>query len=87
MVLSRLWGISTRGVRGYADVRYQPRDAFLLGPETRGLPAGVLEGLGPDAVLRLPMAGNSRSLNLANSAAVLGYEGWRQQGFKAGIPT
>ena len=83
----RLWGISTRGVRAYSDVCYQPGDAFLFGPETRGLPAKVLDELGPDAVLRLPMVDNSRSLNLSNAAAVLVYEAWRQQGFKPWIQT
>ena len=83
----RLWGISTRGTRAYSDVRYQPGDAFLFGPETRGLPIDVLEKLGPEAVLRLPMADNSRSLNLSNTAAVLVYEAWRQQGFKPWIQT
>jgi tRNA (cytidine/uridine-2'-O-)-methyltransferase len=78
----RLWGISTKGVRAYSDVSYQPGDAFLFGPETRGLPAKVLDELGQDAVLRLPMVDNSRSLNLSNTAAVLVYEAWRQQGFK-----
>jgi len=77
----RLWGLSTRGVHTYSDVCYQPGDAFLFGPETRGLPIEVLEIIGPEAVLRLPMAGNSRSLNLANTVAVLVYEAWRQQGF------
>ena len=83
----RLWGISTRGVRAYSDVCYQPGDAFLFGPETRGLPIDVLDKLGPEAVLRLPMADNSRSLNLSNTAAVLVYEAWRQQGFKPWIQT
>jgi tRNA (cytidine/uridine-2'-O-)-methyltransferase len=78
----RLWGLSTRGTRDYSDVCYQPGDAFLFGPETRGLPLDVLKKLGPEAVLRLPMVGNSRSLNLSNTAAVLVYEAWRQQGFK-----
>ncbi len=78
---ARLWGISTRGVRAYSDVSYRPGDAFLFGPETRGLPAEVLDKLGQDAVLRLPMTSNSRSLNLSNTAAVVVYEAWRQQGF------
>ena len=77
----RLWGISTRGGCIYSDVSYQPGDAFLFGPETRGLPAGVLENIGTDAVLRLPMMHNSRSLNLSNTVAVVVYEAWRQQDF------
>jgi tRNA (cytidine/uridine-2'-O-)-methyltransferase len=77
----RLWGVSTRGTTAYADASFHPGDAFLFGPETRGLPDDVLEGLGEAAVLRLPMAANSRSLNLSNTVAVLVYEAWRQQGF------
>ncbi len=79
---ARLWGISTRGTRVYSTINYQPGDAFLFGPETRGLPTEILDELGPDAVLRLPMMSHSRSLNLSNTAAVVVYEAWRQQGFK-----
>ena len=79
---ARLWGISTRGDCCYSDVAYQPGDAFLFGPETRGLPEDVLDGLGRQSVLRLPMMRHSRSLNLSNAVAVLVYEAWRQQGFR-----
>ena len=79
---ARLWGISTRGSRVYSAISYQPGDAFLFGPETRGLPTRILDELGADAVLRLPMTSHSRSLNLSNTAAVVVYEAWRQQGFK-----
>jgi tRNA (cytidine/uridine-2'-O-)-methyltransferase len=78
---ARLFGISTSGRRCYADVRYQAGDAFLFGPETRGLPAAMLAGLGEDSVLRMPMLPGSRSLNLSNAVAVLVYEAWRQQGY------
>ena len=77
-----LLGVSTRGARVYTDAAYRPGDAFLFGPETRGLPAEVLAELGRDAVLRVPMLPGSRSLNLANTVAVLVYEAWRQQGFR-----
>jgi tRNA (cytidine/uridine-2'-O-)-methyltransferase len=62
-------------------VSYQPGDALLFGPETRGLPAETLRFLGEQAVLRLPMVAGSRSLNLSNTVAVVVYEAWRQQGF------
>ena len=78
----RLWGVSTKGTLAYATAVFQAGDAFLFGPETRGLPDDVLEGLGEAAVLRVPMTANSRSLNLSNTVAVLVYEAWRQQGFK-----
>ncbi|MDH3526726.1 MAG: tRNA (uridine(34)/cytosine(34)/5-carboxymethylaminomethyluridine(34)-2'-O)-methyltransferase TrmL [Gammaproteobacteria bacterium] len=78
---ARLWPVSTRGRRQYDAVDYQPGDAFLFGPETRGLPDSVLQECGLDAVLRVPMRESSRSLNLSNSVAVIVYEAWRQQGF------
>ena len=77
----RLWGVSTRGACHYARASYQPGDVFVFGPETRGLPAGILASLGPESVLYLPMVPNSRSLNLANTVAVVVYEAWRQQGY------
>jgi len=75
-------GVSTRGTRVYSEVAYRPGDAFVFGPETRGLPAEILDELGADAVLRVPMLPGSRSLNLANTVAVLVYEAWRQQAFR-----
>ena len=60
---------------------YREGDAFLMGPETRGLPWELLESLPPEQVLRLPMQAGSRSLNLSNAAAVIVYEAWRQLGF------
>jgi len=79
---AHLWAISTRGKGNYSQQDYKPGDAFLFGPETRGLPQSMLLSLGKAAVLRVPMMANSRSLNLSNTVAVLVYEAWRQQGFK-----
>jgi len=78
---SRVFALSTRGRQSYAEVSYRPGDAFLFGPETRGLPQDVLESFPPERRLRLPMRANSRSLNLSNAAAVLVFEAWRQQDF------
>ncbi len=78
---AHLWPVSTRGRCRYDKVDYQPGDAFLFGPETRGLPEAILRDCGLDAVLRVPMRESSRSLNLSNSVAVIVYEAWRQQGF------
>lgn len=78
---ARLWGVSTRGKTHYTTPQYAPGDAFLFGPETRGLPDDVLQALGQAAVLRVPMIAGSRSLNLSNTVAILVYEAWRQQGF------
>jgi tRNA (cytidine/uridine-2'-O-)-methyltransferase len=83
---ARLWALSTRGTRSFEQVSYQPGDAFLFGPETRGLPPDLLQTIGEAAVLRLPMVANSRSLNLSNTVAVVIYEAWRQQGFTGACP-
>ena len=80
----RLFALSTRGALRYDQPRYGPGDAFLFGPETRGLPAVVLESLPPEQRLRLPMRPDNRSLNLSNSIAVMVFEAWRQQGFPGG---
>lgn len=79
---SRLLAFSTRGLTRYDQVAYRSDDILLFGPETRGLPAAVLEALPPEQRLRLPMQARSRSLNLGNSAAVVVYEAWRQRGFE-----
>ena len=78
---TRLFGLTTRGSLAYDEVTYQDGDALLFGPETRGLPADVLELLGSHHCLRIPMAPESRSLNLSNAAALVVYEGLRQLGF------
>ena len=77
----RVFALSTRGTRLYSEVRYEAGDAFLFGPETRGLPRSVLTSLDKDQVLRIPMLPGNRSLNLSNAVAVVVYEGWRQQAF------
>lgn len=81
----RVFALSTKGTRWFTDVTYQPGDLFLFGPESRGLPVEVRESLPAEQVLRIPMMPDSRSLNLSNSAAVLLFEAWRQQGFAGAI--
>lgn len=80
----RLFALSTRGLARFDTPRYQRGDAFLFGPETRGLPADVLESVPAEQRLRLPMRPDNRSLNLSNTVAVVVFEAWRQQGFEGG---
>ena len=80
----RVFALSTRGVTRFDAPRYSQGDAFLMGPETRGLPQAVLDGLPAEQRLRLPMRPGNRSLNLSNAAAVVVYEAWRQLGFDKG---
>ena len=79
----RVFACSTRGETGYAQVAYAAGDAFLFGPETRGLPRDVLESFPRDCRIRIPMREGNRSLNLSNAVAVVLYEAWRQLGFPA----
>ncbi len=77
----RLFAFTTKGAQAYHEVNYQAGDALLFGPESRGLPAELLESLPPEQRLRLPMLPNNRSLNLSNTVAVAVFEAWRQCGF------
>lgn len=76
-----VYALSTRGISSYDQPAFVPGDAFLLGPETRGLPREILESLPESQRLRIPMRAASRSLNLSNAAAIVVYEAWRQQRF------
>lgn len=76
-----LFAITTKGQRLYHQVSFEPGDALLFGPETRGLPPEVLDSLPPAHRLRIPMRPESRSMNLSNAVAVLVYESWRQLQF------
>jgi len=77
----KVFALSTQGVTRYACAHIEPGDAFLFGPETRGLPRDILASYPPERRLRLPMQRGSRSLNLSNAAAVMIYEAWRQADF------
>ncbi len=77
----RLFAVSTRGKRLYTDIHYQPGDALLFGPETRGLPQALLDSLDDRRLIRLPMCPGNRSLNLSNATAIVLYEAWRQHDF------
>ena len=80
----RWFALSTRGHQRHDQIAYAGGDAFVFGPETRGLPQAMLDGLPPERVIRLPMRTGQRSLNLSNSVAILSYEAWRQHGFVGG---
>lgn len=78
---ARLFALSTRNSTRYDQIAFAPGDAFLFGPETRGLPDDVLATIPEGQRLRLPMRPDNRSLNLSNAVAVVVFEAWRQQGF------
>ncbi len=78
----KIFAISTRGKTLYSEVKYPANVALLFGPETRGLPASLLDELAESDILRLPMLPDSRSLNLSNAAAIFVYEVWKQNNFQ-----
>jgi tRNA (cytidine/uridine-2'-O-)-methyltransferase len=77
----RLFALSTHGTRNFAEVEFRVGDAFVFGPETRGLGQDLLEEFPAAMRLRLPMLPGNRSLNLSNAVAVVVFEAWRQIGF------
>lgn len=78
----RLFAMTTKGSRPYHEVAFRADDVIVLGCETRGLPPEILQSFDPDHRLRIPMRPHIRSLNLANSAAIVAFEMWRQNGFE-----
>jgi len=80
----RVFALSTRNSVRYDAPSFAPGDAFLFGPETRGLPDEVLAHIPDTQRLRLPMRPGNRSLNLSNAIAIVVFEAWRQNGFDGG---
>ena len=77
----RVFAFSSKAATRFDRPAYQPGDALLFGPETRGLPADLLQALPESQRLRLPMRSGQRSLNLSNTVAVAVYEVWRQKDY------
>lgn len=75
--LRRSFFFTTKATRSFLDVKYQPGDALVFGPETRGLSADILEK-NQDQLVTIPMTGPVRSLNLSNAVAIAIYEAYRQ---------
>lgn len=81
--VGRPWFFSTKGHRCHTKVEFRPGDALVFGPESKGLPASILQEH-PHATVRLPMRPEARSLNLAVAVGIAVYEAWRQ--ILAGLP-
>jgi len=81
---STIYACTTHGKQRHDLCHYKAGDTLLFGPETRGLPKPLLDDIQPEFKIRVPMLENSRSLNLANTVAIISYEAWRQVGF-AGV--
>ncbi|HPZ01130.1 MAG TPA: tRNA (cytidine(34)-2'-O)-methyltransferase [Candidatus Cloacimonas sp.] len=73
----RIFLASTKVKKCYWDIKYQKDDVFVFGPESRGLPIELLNKY-PEQGIRIPMSNKIRSINLANSVAIIMYEAVRQ---------
>jgi tRNA (cytidine/uridine-2'-O-)-methyltransferase len=77
----RVFAFTAAGTTRHTDIAYRPGDVLLFGPEPGGLPESVLTDPHVTELVRIPMLGGRRSLNLSNAAAVAAYELWRQLDF------
>ena len=76
---NNIYSISTKGKKRYSDIPFNEDDAFIFGPESRGLSSNVRERF---SSLYIPMKSEGRSLNLANSVSIIVYEAWRKINFQ-----
>ncbi|HBN12290.1 MAG TPA: tRNA (uridine(34)/cytosine(34)/5-carboxymethylaminomethyluridine(34)-2'-O)-methyltransferase TrmL, partial [Clostridiales bacterium] len=77
---ARFWYFTTKGLNRHCDVNFKEGDFLVFGKETKGLPEELLLK-NRESCLRIPMIGETRSLNLSNSVAIAVYEGLRQLDF------
>lgn len=77
----KVWFATTKARQTYSDVTFKDGDFIMFGKESAGIPEEILVEQ-PERCIRIPMLGETRSLNLANSVAIVLYEALRQNGFE-----
>ena len=75
-----IWYATTKARHVYTEVKFGMDDFVMFGAESCGIPEEILMEH-PERCVRIPMVGDTRSLNLSNSVCVILYEALRQQGF------
>ena len=78
---AKIYMATTKSKKIYTDVEYHEDDYIMFGKESAGIPEEILLQY-KDTAVRIPMMGDTRSLNLSNSVAIMVYEALRQHGFK-----
>ena len=77
---AKIYMATTKAPNVYTDVAYEPDCYIMFGKESAGIPEEILKNH-PDTCVRIPMVGETRSLNLSNSVAIVLYEALRQNDF------
>ena len=77
---ARIYMATTKAQKVYTQVSYEPDCFIMFGKESAGIPEEILMEY-RDTCVRIPMLGETRSLNLSNSVAIVLYEALRQNGF------
>ena len=77
---AKIYMATTKAPNVYTDVSYEPDCYIMFGKESAGIPEEILKD-NPDTCVRIPMVGETRSLNLSNSVAIVLYEALRQNDF------
>ena len=77
---AKVYYATTKARRTYAAAAYEPDCFLMFGKESAGIPEEILKDH-EETCIRIPMIGETRSLNLSNAAAIVLYEALRQQNF------
>ena len=77
---AKIYYATTKAPQTYTDVHYEEDCYIMFGKESAGIPEEILKA-NPDTCVRIPMIGETRSLNLSNSVAIVLYEALRQNQF------
>lgn len=77
---AKIYMATTKGRQVYTEVQYEPDCYLMFGKESAGIPEEILVEH-PRECVRIPMIGETRSLNLSNSVAIVLYEALRQNQF------
>lgn len=77
---AKIYMATTKGAKIYSEVRLEPDSYLMFGKESAGIPEELLLQH-QETAIRIPMMGDTRSLNLSNAVAIVLYEALRQNGF------
>ena len=77
---AKIYYATTKARHVYSEVNYESDCYIMFGKESAGIPEEILKE-NPDTCVRIPMLGETRSLNLSNSVAFVLYEALRQNSF------